>query len=122
MSLQSDLNDCSSGYWGSGGLGKILLLTNGCWYRWSPLSIDKNDCRLTAWRQEFVHQQGIAHRDLKPENLLLAANGNLKISDFGLCAVFRHKGKTRLLSGRCGSLPYVAPEVSDLHITDPSLS
>jgi serine/threonine-protein kinase Chk1 len=26
--------------------------------------------------------------------------------------VFRHKGKTRLLSGRCGSLPYVAPEVS----------
>ncbi|KAK1923636.1 kinase-like domain-containing protein [Papiliotrema laurentii] len=60
---------------------------------------------------EFVHQKGIAHRDLKPENLLLAANGNLKISDFGLCAVFKHKGKTRLLSGRCGSLPYVAPEL-----------
>ncbi|CAD6589744.1 MAG: Chk1 protein kinase, partial [Tremellales sp. Tagirdzhanova-0007] len=63
---------------------------------------------------EFVHQQGIAHRDLKPENLLLAANGNLKISDFGLCAVFKHKGKTRLLSGRCGSLPYVAPELGGL--------
>nr|ODN92269.1 CAMK/CAMKL/CHK1 protein kinase [Cryptococcus depauperatus CBS 7855] len=60
---------------------------------------------------EFIHSKGIAHRDLKPENLLLAANGNLKITDFGLCAVFRHKGKTRLLSGRCGSLPYVAPEL-----------
>ncbi|ORY34690.1 kinase-like domain-containing protein [Naematelia encephala] len=60
---------------------------------------------------EFIHSKGIAHRDLKPENLLLAANGNLKISDFGLCAVFRHKGKSRLLSGRCGSLPYVAPEL-----------
>ncbi|WVQ78984.1 hypothetical protein IAT38_001076 [Cryptococcus sp. DSM 104549] len=60
---------------------------------------------------EFIHSKGIAHRDLKPENLLLAANGNLKVSDFGLCAVFRHKGKTRLLSGRCGSLPYVAPEL-----------
>ncbi|OWZ66266.1 hypothetical protein AYX14_02491 [Cryptococcus neoformans] len=60
---------------------------------------------------EFIHAKGIAHRDLKPENLLLAANGNLKITDFGLCAVFRHKGKTRLLSGRCGSLPYVAPEL-----------
>jgi serine/threonine-protein kinase Chk1 len=63
--------------------------------------------------QEFLHSKGIAHRDLKPENLLLAANGNLKVSDFGLCAVFKHKGKTRLLSGRCGSLPYVAPEVRD---------
>jgi serine/threonine-protein kinase Chk1 len=62
--------------------------------------------------QSFLHGKGIAHRDLKPENLLLAVNGNLKISDFGLCAVFRHKGKSRLLSGRCGSLPYVAPEVS----------
>ncbi|EIW71370.1 hypothetical protein TREMEDRAFT_27276 [Tremella mesenterica DSM 1558] len=60
---------------------------------------------------DFVHSKGIAHRDLKPENLLLAANGNLKISDFGLCAVFRHKGRERLLSGRCGSLPYVAPEL-----------
>jgi serine/threonine protein kinase len=64
--------------------------------------------------QSFLHGKGIAHRDLKPENLLLAVNGNLKISDFGLCAVFRHKGKSRLLSGRCGSLPYVAPEVSSL--------
>ncbi|KAK6908880.1 hypothetical protein I203_102885 [Kwoniella mangroviensis CBS 8507] len=62
---------------------------------------------------EYIHDKGIAHRDLKPENLLLAANGNLKISDFGLCAVFKHKGKTRLLSGRCGSLPYVAPELGN---------
>jgi serine/threonine-protein kinase Chk1 len=60
----------------------------------------------------FIHEKGVAHRDLKPENLLLAANGNLKLSDFGLCAVYKYKGKKRLLSGRCGSMPYVAPEVS----------
>ena len=53
----------------------------------------------------------MVHRDLKPENLLLDVAGQVKISDFGLCSVFRYKGQTRRLSEQCGSLPYVAPEV-----------
>lgn len=63
--------------------------------------------------QSYIHSQGVCHRDLKPENILLDAAGTLKISDFGLSAVFRLKdsGKTRMLSEKCGSLPYVAPEV-----------
>ena len=63
--------------------------------------------------QNYIHGQGVCHRDLKPENLLLDAAGRLKISDFGLSSVFRLKesGKTRMLTERCGSLPYVAPEV-----------
>jgi len=62
----------------------------------------------------YIHNQGVCHRDLKPENLLLDSAGTLKISDFGLCAVYKLKdsGKTRYLSERCGSLPYVAPELS----------
>ncbi|KAJ3826408.1 kinase-like domain-containing protein [Lentinula raphanica] len=60
-----------------------------------------------------IHSKGICHRDLKPENLLLDIAGNLKISDFGLSAVFRlTNGKTRALSEHCGSLPYVAPELA----------
>ncbi|KAH9173847.1 CAMK/CAMKL/CHK1 protein kinase [Lactarius sanguifluus] len=55
----------------------------------------------------YVHGEGVCHRDLKPENLLLDAAGTLKISDFGLCS-----GRTRMLSERCGSLPYVAPELN----------
>lgn len=35
----------------------------------------------------------------------------LKISDFGLSTVFRHLGKERKLSRKCGTPPYVAPEV-----------
>ena len=35
----------------------------------------------------------------------------VKISDFGLSTVFRHMGKERKLSRRCGTPPYIAPEV-----------
>ncbi|KAI0051546.1 Pkinase-domain-containing protein [Auriscalpium vulgare] len=62
----------------------------------------------------FIHGEGVCHRDLKPENILLDAAGALKISDFGLSSVYKLKetGRTRQLSERCGSLPYVAPELN----------
>ena len=33
---------------------------------------------------EYLHKQKIAYRDLKPENLLVAADGHMKITDFGI--------------------------------------
>ena len=65
-------------------------------------------------RQSYIHSQGVVHRDLKPENLLLSAAGVLKVCDFGLCAVYKltKTGKVRELTERCGSLPYMAPEVN----------
>lgn len=77
---------------------------------------------LSFLPQNYIHLEGVCHRDLKPENLLLDAAGTLKISDFGLCSVYKLKesGRTRMLSERCGSLPYVAPEVNSLTRYRPS--
>ncbi len=64
---------------------------------------------------KYCHGQGVCHRDLKPENLLLDANGLLKISDFGLSALYtgsaEDEGRATLLHTTCGTPNYVAPEV-----------
>lgn len=60
---------------------------------------------------EYLHSRGVAHRDIKPENILLDGVDTVKISDFGLSTVFRHQGKERKLNRRCGTPPYIAPEV-----------
>jgi len=36
---------------------------------------------------EHLHSLGIVHRDIKPENILIAADGHLKLTDFGLSEV-----------------------------------
>ena len=57
---------------------------------------------------EYIHQNNIAHRDLKPENILLSKNKILKIIDFGLSNSY---DGSHLLSTKCGSPSYAAPEV-----------
>jgi len=32
---------------------------------------------------EYMHSKNIIYRDLKPENILMAADGYLKLTDFG---------------------------------------
>lgn len=59
----------------------------------------------------YMHSMGIAHRDIKPENVLLSAEGDLKLSDFGLAALYKKDGKLRLCNTVCGSPPYIAPEI-----------
>ncbi|KAA8496101.1 Serine/threonine protein kinase OSK1 [Porphyridium purpureum] len=57
---------------------------------------------------EYCHKHMVAHRDLKPENLLLDANNNVKIADFGLSNLMQDGF---FLKTSCGSPNYAAPEV-----------
>uniref|UniRef100_A0A8C2X1L5 Serine/threonine-protein kinase CHK1 n=1 Tax=Cyclopterus lumpus TaxID=8103 RepID=A0A8C2X1L5_CYCLU len=59
----------------------------------------------------FGHRKEGTTIDIKPENILLDDKDNLKLTDFGLATMFRFKGRERLLSRLCGTLPYVAPEL-----------
>ncbi|XP_076014715.1 MAP/microtubule affinity-regulating kinase 4 isoform X3 [Genypterus blacodes] len=56
----------------------------------------------------YCHRKNIVHRDLKAENLLLDADSNIKIADFGFSNEFTAGNK---LDTFCGSPPYAAPEL-----------
>ncbi|XP_065818788.1 MAP/microtubule affinity-regulating kinase 4 isoform X2 [Labrus bergylta] len=56
----------------------------------------------------YCHTKNIVHRDLKAENLLLDADANIKIADFGFSNEFTLGNK---LDTFCGSPPYAAPEL-----------
>ncbi len=69
-------------------------------------------CRLVlgaATALSHAHEHGVLHRDLKPSNLLLAADGNVRLIDFGLATAEGDQRITRSGS-TLGSLPYMAPE------------
>ncbi|MEK7867649.1 MAG: protein kinase [Planctomycetota bacterium] len=59
----------------------------------------------------YAHAQGIVHRDLKPGNVLLEADGNPRVSDFGLAKDLLGVSTDATASGQVlGTPAYMSPE------------
>ena len=63
--------------------------------------------QAVATALDFAHSHQIIHRDIKPSNVLLATNGAILLSDFGVARV---AGSTTTAAGPVGTIAYMAPE------------
>src|SRR5688572_9186444 len=57
-----------------------------------------------------AHAAGVIHRDLKPENVIVARDGRVVITDFGIARVLRAEEAARSVGGLVGTPSYMAPE------------
>lgn len=84
------------------------VLKNGC--------VSENQSRVwtrqLALGLQYLHELEITHRDIKCENVLLTANYNVKLSDFGFARFCVDDNDEPILSETyCGSMSYAAPEI-----------
>ena len=71
-----------------------------------PNPVAKFYAAEVALALDYLHGQDIIYRDLKPENLLIAADGHVKITDFGFAKLVPDVTWTL-----CGTPDYLAPEI-----------
>ncbi|KQJ86226.1 hypothetical protein BRADI_4g04077v3 [Brachypodium distachyon] len=94
-----DLEDCLR--------GEASVATPLSWHQRLRIALD------SAHGLEYLHkscQPLLIHRDVKTKNILLTADLEAKISDFGLTKVFANEFMTHITTQPAGTLGYLDPE------------
>ena len=95
------------------------LVTGGSLYSIMNANKGKTDvtrvikiCQQVAQALQCASDQGYVHGDVKPENILLDANGNAKLVDFGLAAMQKDTNEI------WGTPYYISPEKVKKEVVD----
>ena len=90
----------------------------------SSLEEELNRGRTFTWRDvtrigmdlaralRHAHDRGVIHRDIKPGNLLLTADGQVKLSDFGIARLFG-SGPHTSAGSVLGTAEFMSPEQAE---------
>ena len=76
--------------------------------REARLKLAADLCRIV----HYAHSRGVIHRDLKPSNILVTADGQVKVLDFGIARALLHERQTEMTQAGqvLGTLPYMSWE------------
>src|SRR6476619_788973 len=83
---------------------KELIVSRGP----TPVRVAIDYTRQILSALEFAHRSGIVHRDIKPHNVVVAPDGRLKVTDFGIA----RSGSSQMTEAGSiiGTAQYLSPE------------
>ncbi len=74
-----------------------------------PLDFTLEILQQVGMALSYAHKHGVVHRDVKPGNIMIAADGSIKVMDFGIAKVQDSSVKTKT-GMSIGTPEYMSPE------------